>query len=82
MLHFGFCVDRLPVVSKAVTVKLKKEHTRLLLWLFEWRAKERVSAPHCRKTQCVGDVRPLPVHVECLLTELKLISLGWLKNLC
>lgn len=43
-------------------------------------AKERVSAPHCRKTQCVGYVRPLPVHVECLLTELKHISLGWLKN--
>lgn len=43
-------------------------------------AKKRVSAPHCRKTQCVGYVRPLPVHVECLLTELKHISLGWLKN--
>lgn len=31
MLHFGFCVDRLPVVSKAVTVKLKKENTGLRL---------------------------------------------------
>lgn len=64
MLHFGFCVDRLPFVSKAVTVKLKKEHTRLLLWLFEWRAKERVSAPHCRKTQCVV----MSGHYLCMLS--------------
>lgn len=28
---FGFCVDRFPVLRKAVTVKLKKEHTRLLI---------------------------------------------------
>lgn len=68
------------LVSKAVTVKLKKSTQDSSSSRLDGEAKERVSAPHCGKTQCVGDVRPLPVHVECLLTELKHISLGWLKN--
>lgn len=28
---FGFCIDRFPILRKAVTIKLKKEHTRLLI---------------------------------------------------
>lgn len=48
---FGFCVDRFPVLRKAVTVKLKKEHTRLLISCLNGEVMERVSAPHCRKTQ-------------------------------
>lgn len=45
MLHFGVYVDRFPILSKAVTIKLKKEQLRLLTSLFEQRAQGEIFCP-------------------------------------
>lgn len=46
MLHFDIYVDRFSVLSKAVTIKLKKEQPRLLAWQLE--QSSRRDFLHCR----------------------------------
>lgn len=80
MLYFGLYVDRFPILSKAATTKLGKRNQDSLPSCLNRELKEWFLPFRVRKTQCVGGVRSLLVRVECLITELKHISLGCLKN--